>query len=331
MTRSAGAVLEIARALADDVLFRAALDVDAADLVPQSHLDALAGAGLYGLSGPPGADGLGVDGQTVTRVVELLAGGCLSTAFVWLQHQGVVRRIAESSRSVCDEWLAPMCRGDVRAGVAVAGIRPGVEPMRASSAGDRWELDGAAPWVTGWGRVDVVHVAARADDGDVAWLLVDAAESATLHVDRQRLVAVDASGTVTMRLAGHAVPADRLTSRTTYDEWQAADDAALRGNGSLALGVAGRCARMLESSGLAGEVDAVRDRLDTADVAAIPAARAAACELAWRAAGLLVAGHGSRAVLRDQHAQRLAREAMFLLVFGSRPPIKAELLRLLAG
>jgi hypothetical protein len=36
----------------------------------------------------------------------------------------------------------------------------------------------------------------------------------------------------------------------------------------------------------------------------------------------------SAAVLPDQHAQRLSREAVFLLVFGSRPPIKAELLRL---
>ena len=47
--------------------------------------------------------------------------------------------------------------------------------------------------------------------------------------------------------------------------------------------------------------------------------------MGWRAAGLLVLGHGSRSVLRDQHAQRLAREAMFLLVFGSRPAIRDAL------
>jgi hypothetical protein len=38
---------------------------------------------------------------------------------------------------------------------------------------------------------------------------------------------------------------------------------------------------------------------------------------------------GSRSILIDQHPQRLAREALFLLVFGSRPPIRAELLRLI--
>ena len=40
---------------------------------------------------------------------------------------------------------------------------------------------------------------------------------------------------------------------------------------------------------------------------------------------------GSRSVLVDEHAQRLVREALFLLVFGSRAPIKAALLRRLAG
>jgi hypothetical protein len=40
---------------------------------------------------------------------------------------------------------------------------------------------------------------------------------------------------------------------------------------------------------------------------------------------------GSRAVSVDQHAQRLAREALFLLVFGSRPGIKGALLRRLGA
>ena len=37
------------------------------------------------------------------------------------------------------------------------------------------------------------------------------------------------------------------------------------------------------------------------------------------------------AVAVDQHAQRLAREAVFLLVFGSRPGIKSALLRRLGA
>jgi hypothetical protein len=40
---------------------------------------------------------------------------------------------------------------------------------------------------------------------------------------------------------------------------------------------------------------------------------------------------GSRAILAGEHAQRLAREALFLLVFASRPAIKQSLSGLLTS
>jgi len=61
----------------------------------------------------------------------------------------------------------------------------------------------------------------------------------------------------------------------------------------------------------------------------MPGARAAACELALRATAALVVTQGSGAILADHDAQRLAREALFLLVFGSRPPIREALAGLL--
>ncbi|MCU1604019.1 MAG: uncharacterized protein JWP46_484, partial [Modestobacter sp.] len=60
-------------------------------------------------------------------------------------------------------------------------------------------------------------------------------------------------------------------------------------------------------------------------------ARAAASALAHRATGLLVVVTGSRAVLAGAHAERLAREALFLLVFGSRPAIRQALVAELGG
>ena len=63
----------------------------------------------------------------------------------------------------------------------------------------------------------------------------------------------------------------------------------------------------------------------------MPAARAAASALAFQAAGVLVAAAGSHAILTGEHPQRLAREALFLLVFGSRPAIKDQLTALLTA
>ena len=44
----AAEALSEARHVAEEVLFPAAMEVDAADRIPAVHFDALAGAGLYG-------------------------------------------------------------------------------------------------------------------------------------------------------------------------------------------------------------------------------------------------------------------------------------------
>lgn len=329
---AAAEVVATARHLADTVLFPAAPGVDRAAGVPASHLDALAGAGLYGLKGPPDRGGLGLDGPPAWAVVEALAGGCLATTFVWVQHHRLVRALAEpeAPAALRDEWLGPLCAGAVRAGVALGGLLPGPAPLRAAPAGDDWVVDGESPWVTGWGLVDVVLLAARHPGGGVAWLLVDAVEGPALAATRQRLVAVDASATVRLGFAGLRVPGRRLLGVDPPERAAPAFALALRTNGSLALGVAGRCLRLLGASPLDAELAACRAALD-AGGDGMPAARAAASELALRASAALVVHDGSRAISLDAHPQRLAREALFLLVFGTRPPIKAALLERLAG
>jgi len=108
----------------------------------------------------------------------------------------------------------------------------------------------------------------------------------------------------------------------------------MRVNGSLALGLVRRCVRLLGPGPLDDELAACRERLDdalTAGAAAMAQARAAASELAVRATAALAVRDGSRSITVDQHAQRLAREAVFLLVFGSRPGIKSALLQRLGA
>jgi hypothetical protein len=57
------------------------------------------------------------------------------------------------------------------------------------------------------------------------------------------------------------------------------------------------------------------------------AARARASELAVRAAHAFAVHRGARAALAGDVAERLSREAAFLLVFGSRAGIKDALLK----
>jgi alkylation response protein AidB-like acyl-CoA dehydrogenase len=87
----------------------------------------------------------------------------------------------------------------------------------------------------------VIHVAARTADDDVIWLFVDE-PSEGMHAEPLRLLAVNASATVTLRFEGVRVAADRQTSRFPWAEWPARDAMGLRANGSLAIGVPGGAA-----------------------------------------------------------------------------------------
>jgi hypothetical protein len=139
-----------------------------------------------------------------------------------------------------------------------------------------------------------------------------------------RLVAVQASRTVTLTFRNHEIPKDRLVRREPLDAWHACQASGSRLNGGLALGVTSRC---LSLAGLpTDELDGCRRSLIDADEASLPQARAAAMQLAMRSAVALTVHTGSRAVRSDNHAQRLLREAAFLLVFGTRAAIRDALL-----
>lgn len=314
-------LLQRAQALADDVLYPRALDADRAGDVPVDQLDHLAAAGLHGAS-------VNAAPETVTRLIEILAGGCLTTAFVWAQHLGATAAAQMSDGPVRD-FAADLIAGRLRGGVAFAHmLRPDPPLTTATPTADGWIYNGAAPWVTGWGHIDLVLAAARHGD-DVVWALIDAEASNTLEVMQPELAVIDASRTVELHYRDHPVPAARVTRVIDRDEWLATYRQGLRNNGSFPLGVAGRCCRLLDRPAFSQRLDELRQALDAASPEAMPRARADAALFAVQAATALVAATGGRAVTRGEHAQRLYREAMFLLVQGQTPQIKAHMLEAL--
>jgi alkylation response protein AidB-like acyl-CoA dehydrogenase len=331
---AAAAVVAAARAVADEVLFPDAMRVDTLDAVPAAHFDALAAEGLYGASVPARDGGLGLDLPVLCRVVEELAGGCLATTFVWLQHRGLSMTLAApgTPAPLREAWLGPVCQGKIRGAVALQGIIPGPPQIRARPDGDGWRLDGTAAWATGWGLVDLLLVLARGPGETLVSLILDATDQPGLTVTRQHLSAVNASATVRLDFDGLRVPADRVAGQEPYEPAANLRPDRLRINGSLALGLAGRCTRLLGPGPLDTELAACRARLDHADGAEeMQDARAAAAELAVRATAALAVRDGSGSIMTSSHPQRLAREAVFLLVFGSRPGIKSALLRRLGA
>ena len=336
MTPAVERVLPTVRRLADEMLFPEAMRVDSLDALPSAHLDALAAAGLYGAPVPLEAGGLGLDLGGICAVAEELASGCLATAFVWIQNRGLVTTLPTEGAPAAlrDQWLGSLCQGKVRGGITTAGLIPGPPLLRAQPADGGWRLAGAAPWVTGWGLVDLLLLVARGPGDTAVTLIVDAVPQPGLTASRQRLSAVNASATVRLRFDDVTVPGERFVSQVPFDPVASLRPDRLRVDGSLALGVTGRCCRLLGPGPLDDELTACRQGLDAAlaaDTATMAQARAAASELAIRAAAALAVRDGSQAVAADAQAQRLAREALFLLVFGLRPAIKSALLRQLGA
>lgn len=323
-------IVASAQDLADEVLFPAALQTDAADAVPVAILDALADAGLYGLAGPASAGGLEADFSTVCRVCEALSSGCLTTAFVWAQHLGTVHAAASSENAPIREWLRPLCSGERRAGLALGGAVPGPPALIARPTDDGWIFEGTSPFVSGWGRIDIVHTAARTEDGKVVWAFVDAREGQGLAVEPLRLAALNATATVRADFRAYPIGAERVTAIVEYREGPT-PPAVLRIHAAFALGVAARCCRLLGPTRLDEDLTLIRTDLDRLDPATIHGDRAAAGELALRAAAALMVDTGSRSLLLTDHGQRLAREALFVAVYALRPDSRAAMLSTLTG
>ncbi|KAA9158560.1 acyl-CoA dehydrogenase [Amycolatopsis acidicola] len=319
----------LAAELAEDVLYPNAIDVDTGRRPLSANLDLLAEHGFYGGMLPRAAGGLGLDFAAANLAAEILASGCLSTTLTLGQHLGITTTLAlQGSPEQQARWLPGLAAGKLRTGAAFTGAIPGPPRLtiRETPGGPR--ISGTAPWVSGWGMIDLLGTAARDEDDNIRWLLIDAEEAPTLRVTPQRMLAANASNTVVAEFTDHPVPADRLITVNTPADHAAGEPFSKRLNGSLVLGVARRGVALLDDPKWTDELDAVRADLDA--MADIDAARARAGEFAVRVATAAVVRGGGRGVLADAHPQRLLREAGLMLVFSSRPAIQDGILRRLS-
>ena len=322
-------LVDRAAQLADNHLFPSALEVDASVVVPSLQLDLVRDAGFHGLFAPVEFGGLGASPETQWAVHESLSGGCLTTSFVWAQHAGPSKAAIETTGPMRQRWAEALATGESRGGVAFAHLnRPGTPVLLAEPRAGGWEFSGSAPFVTGWGHIDVVLTAARHNDS-VVWAMLDAQDCETISSRRLTLAAIDSAVTVELSFDKHPVAEASVISVENFAEWTDRYRKGLRANGSNPLGVAARAAKLLGPSLLDGQLIDARHRINAATVEELPAARALLGDLCVRATSALIANVGGSALFMEQQAQRLARESLFLLVQGQTPEIKEHHMRLL--
>ena len=306
------------------MLAPAAEATDRAAVVPRSHLEALAGAGLMGLSRPPAVSpGIG------REIYEVLAGACGVTFFVWVQHHAPVRMLAASANEgLRDRHLDNLCAGRVLGGVAFAYLRrPGPPAVVATPVHGGYQIDGEAPWVTSWGLAGLYAVAARMGE-QVVFFLLEGEPPALRASAPLALAAMGASSTVRLAFDGLFVPEDDVLSVVSFAQWQADDRIATAKPNPAAFGIAATCVRMLGNTPLAHELEACRRRSyaladsPAPDVDALVEARAHSLALAVRAATALVVATGGKAMSADHPAQRLLREAAFFTIQAQTPALR---------
>jgi len=112
------------RGVADNVLLPAAMDVERSG---RSRRTTSTRSPRTGCTGCRVARGRRARRRrsTAARVIEILASGCLSTAFVWLQHHGRCARRRQRHADVREKWLGPLCRGDAGPDWRWPGRSPG--------------------------------------------------------------------------------------------------------------------------------------------------------------------------------------------------------------
>ena len=212
-------LVDRAAQLADNHLFPSALEVDASGVVPSLQLDLVRDAGFHGLFTPVEFGGLGASPETQWAVHESLSGGCLTTSFVWAQHAGPSKAAIETTGPMRQRWAEALATGESRGGVAFAHLnRPGTPVLLAEPRAGGWEFSGSAPFVTGWGHIDVVLTAARHNDS-VVWAMLDAQDCETISSRRLTLAAIDSAVTVELSFDKHPVAEASVISVENFAEW----------------------------------------------------------------------------------------------------------------
>ncbi|KUN81394.1 acyl-CoA dehydrogenase family protein [Streptomyces griseoruber] len=317
-----------ARRLADDLLLPHAEQVDQGE-VPVGHLTEIRRSGLLGLNAPKEYGGAEAPGAVVRETAEILAGACCSTWFVQTQHHTPVLTLAKSEGPVRERLLGRLATGDLLSGVAYAHLRshPRV-PVRATRERGGWRFDGKVPWYTGWGLNDVLLLAGVTDADEALFAFTEARDQPGLRASAPlRLAALTAARTVSLDLDGLWLPEEAVALRTPHRTWAATDrlrtvnaNPAVFGITEAALGLSDEAT----AARLRTRLATVRAEAYTLTDEAKPhehledrlALRSQAYALMRTATTAAVVTGGGRAMLLTSRAQRLAREALFLLVQG---------------
>jgi alkylation response protein AidB-like acyl-CoA dehydrogenase len=279
----------------------------------------------------------------------------LTTTFIITQRSGACRRIADSPNRDAKERLLPgLASGATFATVGISHLTTSrrhlaAPALRAESTSDGFALDGYSPWVTGASQADVVVLGAQIDDGRQVLVALPSNEEGVSVPDPAELVGLRASQTGEIRLDHVRLGREWLLAGPEENIMKGAAGAKTGGlqTSTLAIGLSSSAVNFLEresqqrtdlqrpTTELRGEVDALqRDLLAIAagnEICTNEALRARANSLVLRSTQAALAAAKGAGYVVGHPAGRMAREALFFLVWSCPQPVMQANLCELAG
>lgn len=308
---------------------------------PSEDLEELARAGVMRWAVAAEFGGAGLSALQQHLGYERIARASLGVALIVSQRDAAVGLIDASESPLRGETLARLARGELFTTVGIAQLttsRQGGAPvLRAAREAGGYRLDGLIPWCTGAAKAEWIVTGAAAEEGQLLVLLpTDAGGlridqplplaalrstwTTSAHCDEvridQKLVLRGPGGKVLTRAnhlpVGQAFLAMGLC-RGALDLIAAHEsDSARRAFERLDAQLASLRRRILEMSEPGHEAEAN---------AAAAEIRGQCNDLAVRTTHAAIALYKGSALLAGHPAQRLAREAMFLLVWSCPNPV----------
>ncbi len=340
-----------------EVLSREDGPADSEGVWPDRLWNALVGAKATRWALPGRFPDAGGDRPSLVRRYARVAEGSLTAAFILTQHDAAVRRLVAASgpgRRRADQWIERIAEGSAFATVGISQLttsrKHGPRAMAASPTDSGHRLDGAMPWVTAAERADLLVTGGVLDDGSQMLIALPSDRPGVTIHPPMPLAALGASVTSEVICEAAEVQPEDVLAGPALDVMATPGLAGTGGleTSALAMGQARAALKALaeqaEARGdliepfeaLAASWSRIAEGLIAAaegrpDAPPPPSIRAEANALVLRATQAFLTARKGSGFVRDEPAQRWARQALFFLVWSCPSPVANAAIRDLAG
>lgn len=311
----------------------------------------LAAAGAMKWAVPKEFGGTDLDGFTLQEKYEQIAAASLATALVFSQRDAAIGFIEKSENAALrEQLLTQLAANEVWTTIGISHITTSTQPgaLTAEMRPDGIELNGTIPWSTGARFSDFLVAAARVHGGEpVVFVLPTNLPGVTIG-ESLPLAALTAAHTSAVHCDRVHLGKEMLLSGPAADAMGGRSRSVRIGQAFAALGLTTNALRLIAKidhpsarttyDTLRKQLHEIRHSVHTAnahvdphDLQTVPMLRSELNSLALRATHAAVTLHKGTALRVDHPAQRLAREALFLLVWSSPMSVVDRNLELLSG